>query len=1497
MVENFEAVIGANIRDFQQELREVDAIIRETALGAEAMIGANTAQFNTQAAQVQSVINDIANSDPSVSVNANTAGFTAQTATVQAAVASIASASPTVNVNSNTAGALAGIATVQAAVAAVPNNVTVDVNANTNRFTAAIMSAMRFAENRVNEFQGSIARIAQTTRAFGELMQTTMRGASMALSPILVPLIASLGGLIGQLGPMVGVLAGSTFALGSAFATAGIGAAAFGAITVTNLKGIFTASEELQKLDEKLAKADTWKEQLEIKKEIARVQKTMNAEEVKGLDALNKLKSTWSEITGVLQAKTIQTFTTALGIMTGVLEKLKPMFLDVATVGKRLMDTLSRAIDAEPMQSFFNYLNATAAPMLVTITKAVGNFFQGFFSMMVAFGPLAAETAGSFLKMSESFAAWGASLSNNQQFQAFTAYVSENMPKIRSIFSDAIMGMINLFSAFAPSSAGMMSSLQDMMIRFREWSLTIAKNQGFQNFISYVQTNGPAVIGLIGNLTTFFVNLGIALAPMGAVLLGIVNNVISFTNSLMQSNPVLGAIIASVVVLTGALIALVPNIIAFGTLFAGIGAIFPAIGVAFTAMRLQFVTGIGMMIASLKTFVVSMATAAASAVASFARMIASAVTATAQFLTSVATMIGRWVLLGAQAMIHAAKVAAGWVLATGAAMATAVAKMIASAAVFVARWTLIGAQAMIHAAKVAAAWALSTGAALATATAKMVATAAVFAARWVFMGAQALAQAARMASAWLIAMGPVGWATGVVIALAAVIIANWDKIASWTQKTFSNISSWISTKWSDVKSSTSSKLSALVSTATTFFSNLVTAVKTKMAEAVVVVGSKVAEMPGKVLSYVGAMLSAGSNLVSGLINGIKNMGSAAVEAISGVVGGVINKAKSLLDINSPSRVFRAIGRFTGEGMALGVTDTKKKNEKVMAELGKVMGDVARANAQEIAKITAAVEKERALAKKDNIAKEREITRKAEEDIYQIKKIAESKKRNLTKSETLRIEQIRRDSAAKIRKEETSHVQELAKIQSKAAAEIKQRESEVQKERLSAIQTFVDNKAKLEGLSAIQEANIWRKAADSFKEGTQEKIDAQSKYRDKLNQINADIEAINSKYSQRMVDINNTLSTEIQRINDELGDKSKAAKDKLIEDEKRLNDAYSSALTDRYNTLKSFAGLFDKFESEPKETGTELLDNLQSQVDGFKSWESEISKLSTKGIDNGLLSELRDMGPKALPQLVALNSMTSEQLTQYSSLFREKSALARAEAEEQLRGMKADTQQQINELRAVTNAELTKLKNDARVRIVELRTAAKQELAILKVDWANDIAALTKSTEEQFKPLSQIGKDAVAGLIKGMQSMKGPLAKEAQAIADAVQKTIKSALQIHSPSRVMATLGQYTGQGLVNGLSSMISDVVKVSSQLAQAIVPDIATVQMTGVDIRSDIANMKQQIRQELEVSMDVNHSGGVGSVGAVSGGDTYYVTVDAKNVKEFNDIVRLFDKQKRQSQ
>lgn len=70
----------------------------------------------------------------------------------------------------------------------------------------------------------------------------------------------------------------------------------------------------------------------------------------------------------------------------------------------------------------------------------------------------------------------------------------------------------------------------------------------------------------------------------------------------------------------------------------------------------------------------------------------------------------------------------------------------------------------------------------------------------------------------------------------------------------------------------------------------------------------------------GTLGNIGSNIVQGLVNGVKGAAGKLVSAVKGVVGDAIQAAKNLLGIKSPSRVFRKIGQRTMQGAALGVDD-------------------------------------------------------------------------------------------------------------------------------------------------------------------------------------------------------------------------------------------------------------------------------------------------------------------------------------------------------------------------------------------------------------------------------------------------------------------------------------------------------------------------------------------------------------------------------------------------
>lgn len=124
------------------------------------------------------------------------------------------------------------------------------------------------------------------------------------------------------------------------------------------------------------------------------------------------------------------------------------------------------------------------------------------------------------------------------------------------------------------------------------------------------------------------------------------------------------------------------------------------------------------------------------------------------------------VSMAVTATTSAATTVAAWVTQAGAAISTG-ATYVGVNALIIAGWIKQAVQAGIAAARTVAAW--------------------------VLMGVQSTIQAAKMAAAWVIAMGPIGWAIAAVVALVALVIANWDKVKSWTITAWNAVSGAVMT--------------------------------------------------------------------------------------------------------------------------------------------------------------------------------------------------------------------------------------------------------------------------------------------------------------------------------------------------------------------------------------------------------------------------------------------------------------------------------------------------------------------------------------------------------------------------------------------------------------------------------------------------------------------------------------------------------------------------------
>ncbi|MEZ7173548.1 phage tail tape measure protein [Sporosarcina sp. OR05] len=136
-------------------------------------------------------------------------------------------------------------------------------------------------------------------------------------------------------------------------------------------------------------------------------------------------------------------------------------------------------------------------------------------------------------------------------------------------------------------------------------------------------------------------------------------------------------------------------------------------------------------------------------------------------------------------------------------------------------------------------------------------------------------------------------------------------------------------------------------------------------------------------------------------------------------------------------------------------------------------------------------------------------------------------------------------------------------------------------------------------------------------------------------------------------------------------------------------------------------------------------------------------------------------------------------------------------------------------------------------------------------------------------LVQVGKDIIAGLIRGIGSMASAVTDTVKNIASNITGGIKDFLGIRSPSRVMMQVGRFVGEGLSVGMHTQLRDIKAAASSMADAAV---VAPQIAGYTAPNHVPMARVS---------------GVSEV--ITGGDTVNIdniTIDAKTVGEFNGVV-----------
>lgn len=328
------------------------------------------------------------------------------------------------------------------------------------------------------------------------------------------------------------------------------------------------------------------------------------------------------------------------------------------------------------------------------------------------------------------------------------------------------------------------------------------------------------------------------------------------------------------------------------------------------------------------------------------------------------------IALGIQATISAAKQVAAWVMTSVQASIAAV-KATAAMVVQGAKWVWLGVQAMASAVRIAAAWLISLGpiglviAAVVGLAVLIVAnldrikgwisaawnfikgvTSAVWGAIKSFFSATWKAITGAVSSAVNSVKSTItsvfnaikGFITTVLAAYKAIIVGTWNAIKSVVTSVVNGVKGAVTNAFNAIKSAVTNAVNGAKSAATSAFNAIKSAVSNAIGNAL----STVRGFPGKVrsaLSNLGTLLvGAGKALIRGLVNGIKKMASAPVDAVKNMVSNVRN----LLPF-SPAKE----GPFSGKGytlysgqaiagdLAKGIT---KNSGMVKSAVGDLMGE-------------------------------------------------------------------------------------------------------------------------------------------------------------------------------------------------------------------------------------------------------------------------------------------------------------------------------------------------------------------------------------------------------------------------------------------------------------------------------------------------------------------------------------------------------------------------------
>lgn len=332
--------------------------------------------------------------------------------------------------------------------------------------------------------------------------------------------------------------------------------------------------------------------------------------------------------------------------------------------------------------------------------------------------------------------------------------------------------------------------------------------------------------------------------------------------------------------------------------------------------------------------------------------------------------------------------------------------------------------------------------------------------------------------------------------------------------------------------------------------------------------------------------------------------------------------------------------------------------------------------------------------------------------------------------------------------------------------------------------------------------------------------------------------------------------------------------------KQFQQKYEAALDTierKQDSLQSkLADYGDLFERVKTEEGKELfqLGDLKDDIKQLEKYGDALDKLKEKGISDSLMGEIAGMGVQdALDYMNKLISMSDTKFDQYVSLFEQKQQMAQGVAEKFYKG-------EFDALEKSYTGEIPAFLAGVKAEISDVGAEVSESMQAVSAEGVSEgIAEQQPLVAEQAKQMTETAKEEIAGyqadfkavgesLMEGVaKGVRDGQSGVVNAVAKALQAAVRAAkkeMDINSPSRVMAKIGDYMAQGVGVGWSDRmdsVSDTISgslsdgFSRRMSDAYEKMRAAMNQNMVRLRGDIA--VQRGGDTSYITKTVNHTEG----------------------------------------